>query len=115
MEDSTPLCSSEIAMLRDDYAIIEGLGASVVAISADTVESHDDFISRLGGIPFPLLSDSALEAGRAYDVMDDRRKRSRRAVFVIDQGGSIIHAEHWFQPGNSTQYEAIFLALGFQP
>ncbi|HET9477574.1 MAG TPA: peroxiredoxin family protein [Dehalococcoidia bacterium] len=113
-EDSTTLCSSEVAMLRDDYEIIRKLGAEVLAVSADTLESHADFARRIGGLPFPLASDTGLEAARAYGVVDDAGKRSRRAVFVIDTGGLIIHAERWFQPGNPAQFEAIFRALGFE-
>ena len=113
-EDDTPLCSSELSVLRDDYGIIEQLGAQLVAVSADTLESHGGFAQRLGGLAFPLASDERLEAARAYDVVDDSGKRSRRAVFVIDRGGKILHAERWFQPGNPSQYEAIFAALGFE-
>ena len=112
-EDNTPLCSNEVAMLRDDYDIIRELGAEVVAVSADGLESHADFAALTGGVPFPLLSDASLEAASAYGVVDDAGKRSRRAVFVIDTGGRILHAEPWFQPGNPGQYEAIFRALGF--
>ncbi len=112
-EDNTPLCSNEVAMLRDDCDIIRELGAEVVAVSADSLESHADFESRISGVPFPLLSDSGLEAARAYGVVDDAGKRSRRAAFVIDTGGRVLHAEPWFQPGNPGQYEAIFRALGF--
>ncbi len=114
-EDGTPLCSTELAMLRDDYGIIQELGASVAAASSDTLESHADFASRLGGVPFPLLSDVALKASSAYEVVDDMGKRCRRAIFVIDEGGRIVHAEPWFQPGKPAQYEAVFLALGFHP
>ena len=113
-EDNTPFCSNEIAMLRDDYDIIRELGAVVVAVSADSLESHADFEARLGGVPFALLSDAGLEAARAYGVIEDAGKRSRRAVFVIDAGGRILHAEPWFQPGNPGQYEAVFRALGFE-
>ena len=112
-EDNTPLCSSEIAMLRDDYAVIQELGAEVIAVSADSPGSHADFVRRIGGLPFPLASDTDLEAARAYGVLDDAGKRSRRAVFVIDVGGIILHAERWFQPGNASQFEALFRALGF--
>lgn len=113
-EDNTPLCSSEVAMLKDDYDIIKELGAEVVAVSADSIESHREFAERLGGLPFPLASDAGLEAARAYGVVDDAGKRSRRAVFVIDTGGTVLYAEPWFQPGNPDQYEAIFRALGFE-
>lgn len=113
-EDNTPLCSTEVAMLRDDYDVIRELGAEVVAVSADSLDTHAGFAARLGGLPFPLVSDAGLAAARAYGVVDDEGKRSRRAVFVIDAGGRVLHAEPWFQPGNPGQYEAIFRALGFE-
>ena len=113
-EDSTPLCSSEVSVLKEDYEIVRALGAEVVPVSADTLESHETFALELGGVPFPLASDERLEAARQYQVLGDDGKRSRRAVFVIDRGGKILHAVPWFQPGNPTQYEDIFKALGFE-
>jgi peroxiredoxin len=113
-EDATPLCSNEVSMLRDDYEMVRELEAEVIAVSADGIESHEAFADRLGGVPFPLASDERLEAARAFDVVDDAGKRSRRAVFVIDRGGEILHAERWFQPGNPGQYEAVFRALGIE-
>ena len=113
-EDATPLCSGEVATLKEDYDLIRELGAEVVAVSADSLASHEAFAQRLGGFPFPLASDSDLLATRLYDVLDDIGKRSRRAVFVIDRGGTILHAIGWYQPGNVTQYEEVFRALGFE-
>jgi len=102
-EDATPLCSGEVATLKEDYDLIRELGAEVVAVSADSLVSHEAFAQRLGGFPFPLASDSDLLATRLYDVLDDTGKRSRRAIFVIDRGGTILHAIGWYQPGNVTQ------------
>ena len=113
-EDATPLCSNEISMLKDDYEVVRELGAEVVAISADSIDSHRAFAERLGGVPFALTSDVKLDAAKAYDVVDDSGKRSRRAVFVLEQGGRIAHVERWFQPGNPGQYEAVFRALGLE-
>lgn len=113
-EDNTPLCSSEVSVLSDDYELVRDLNAEVVAVSADSLESHQEFSKKLGGVPFPLVSDENLEAARAYGVVDDARKRSQRAVFVIDKGGKILHAVPWFQPGNPSQYEDIFAALGLE-
>ena len=113
-EDATPLCSNEVSMLKDDYDVIRELGGEVIAVSADSLESHAAFVERLGGVPFPLASDQQLEAAKAFHAVDDSGKRSRRAVFVIDRGGKILHAEPWFQPGNPGQYEAIFRALGLE-
>jgi len=111
-EDATPLCSNEVSMLKNDYEVVRELGADLVAISADDVDSHREFAQRLGGVPFALASDEELQAAKAFDVVDDSGKRSRRAVFVIERGGRIAHVERWFQPGNPGQYEAIFRALG---
>jgi len=111
-EDATPICSSELSMLRDDYEVVRELGAEVIAVSVDSLDSHEAFAERLGGVPFPLASDETLEAAKAFDVVDDSGKRSRRAVFVIDRGGRVLHAERWLQPGNPSQYEAVFRALG---
>ncbi len=113
-EDNTPLCSSEVSVLKEDYELVQQLQAEVVAVSADSLDSHRDFAEKLGGVPFPLVSDENLKAARAYGVLDDAGKRSRRAVFVIDKGGKILHVVPWFQPGNPSQYEDIFAALGFE-
>ena len=45
-EDNTPLCSTEIGMLRDDYEVVRELSAEVVAVSSDPLESHRDFAER---------------------------------------------------------------------
>jgi peroxiredoxin Q/BCP len=113
-EDNTPLCSSEVSVLQEDYELVEHLQAEVVAVSPDSLDSHRDFAEELGGVPFPLVSDENLEAARAYGVLDDTGKRSRRAVFVIDKGGMILQVVPRFEPGNPNQYEAIFAALGFE-
>ena len=112
-EDNTPLCSSEISVLAEDYEIVQQLGAEIIGVSADSVVSHREFAAKMGGLPFPLASDEELAAAKAYDVIDDAQRRCRRAVFVIGRGGRILHAEPWFQPGNPTQYEEIFRAMGF--
>jgi peroxiredoxin Q/BCP len=113
-EDATPVCSSQLSMLKDDYDAVRELGASVLAVSADSLDSHRQFAERLGGLPFPLASDEDLTVARLYDVADEEAKRSRRAAFVVDEEGVITHAEPWFQPGNSAQFEAIFRALGLE-
>ena len=112
-EDATPTCENEIAMLKDAHEMLREFGARVVAISSDSIESHSAFAQRLGGVPFALASDAALEMARAYGVIDDGDpRRSRRAIFVIDRDGAVMLALPHFQPGNLSQVEAIFAALG---
>lgn len=111
-EDGTPTCSTQVSMLKDDYAIVREFGATVLAVSADSLESHRAFIERLGGVPFPIGSDESLELASAYGVADEEAKRCQRAVFVIDETGMVTHSQPWFQPSNANQYQAIFAALG---
>jgi peroxiredoxin len=113
-EDNTPTCSSEVATLKEAYPLLEEAGVAVVAVSADSLESHASFSERLGGLPFPLAADTELMAATRYGVVDDTGKRSLRAVFIIDKGGKIIHAIPWFNPSNFGQMEEIFQALGIE-
>jgi peroxiredoxin Q/BCP len=111
-EDGTPGCSQELRQLMAEYETIRAAGAEVVAVSADSLEAHRAFCRALGGCPFPLVSDPELVAARLYDVVGEDGKRSRRAVFVIDRGGRIIHQIPWYQPESTAQFLGIFEALG---
>ena len=113
VEDATPSCETELLMLRDSFEMLGQFGAEVLAVSADSLESHAAFIERLGGLPFPLAADASLAAARAYGVIDEADpKRSRRAIFVIDRDGTLLLALPHFQPNNLAHVEAIFRALG---
>ena len=114
-EDATPTCSTEVAALKDAYETLRELGADVIAVSADSVESHRAFAERLGGVPFPLASDGELRVARAYDVVaEDDPRRSRRALFVIEQDGVIAYAANPFSPNSLSQLEGAFRALGLE-
>jgi len=110
-EDATPTCSSQVSALKNDFDLILELGASVLAVSADSLESHKGFVESLGGLPFPLVSDTDLQAAKAFGVADESGKRSRRAIFVVEDG-LIRLAIPWFNPSNSQQYQQVFEALG---
>ena len=112
-EDGTPSCQTEVSVLKDAHDLLREYGVSVVAVSADPIASHEAFAERLGGVPFPLASDEQLIGARAYGVVSEEdARRSARAVFVIDRDGVVLLALPHFQPGNLSQIEAIFNALG---
>jgi peroxiredoxin Q/BCP len=114
-EDGTPSCRTQVAMLKDAHEMIGEFGARVLAVSADSLETHRAFAEQLGSVPFALASDSSLAAARAYGVVDEGdARRSRRAVFVIGADGIVALALPHFQPGNIAQFEAIFAALGME-
>lgn len=111
VEDGTPACTRAIRTFSDEYYPFIEAGAEVVAVSADSLESHQAFVEKLGDVPFPLVADTELEAARLYGVVDETGRRSRRAVFVIDQGGRIRHVVPWYNPNNPAQYFEVVEAL----
>ena len=86
----------------------------MLGLSVDTVQSHHTFCERLDGCPFPLLSDPDLEVARLYDVLGEDGRKSRRAIYIIDVEGTIVHKIPWYQPGNMGQYMEVFQALGLE-
>ena len=114
MEDKTPGCTQMLSALQGEYDTIRELDAEVIAISADSLDSHDAFSESLGGCPFPLASDADLKVASAYGALADDGKGMVRAVFVVDKDGRIVHIIPWFQPGNTGQFFEIFQALGLE-
>ena len=114
MEDKTPGCTQMLSALQGEYDTIRELDAEVIAISADSLDSHDAFSESLGGCPFPLASDADLKVASAYDALADDGKGMVRAVFVVDNDGRIMHSIPWFQPGSTAQFFEIFQALGLE-
>lgn len=71
--------------------------AVLLAVSADTVESHCAFAEQLGA-PFRLLADPGLDAVAAYGVELKIRDMTiaKRATFVIDPDGKIAWLDRDF-------------------
>src|SRR5262249_33829750 len=69
-EDSTPLCTRELAPFVNDHSELAALGAAVLAIGSDDLESHGEFARRFA-IPFPLATDANLAVARALGVADE--------------------------------------------
>lgn len=109
-EDATPACTAQLCAFRDDFELIEELGARVAAISSDDVASHRRF-SEAHEFPFPLFSDPDLAAATAFGVVDDDGKRARRAAFVAVDG-VIALAIPLYQPSHLDHYMSVFAALG---
>ncbi|MYE53751.1 MAG: redoxin domain-containing protein [Chloroflexi bacterium] len=113
-EDKTPGCTQMLSVLQGEYDTIRELDAEVIAIGADSLDSHEAFSESLGGCPFPIASDSGLSVATTYGALADDGKGMVRAVFVVDKGGRIAHSIPWFQPGSTAQFFEIFQALGLE-
>ena len=93
-KDDTPGCTAESCSFRDmrqDYADI---GAEILGVSLDDVESHRRFAEKFK-LPFPLLSDVDARVSTEYGVYKEKNfygKKSmgiERTTFVIDKTGTI--------------------------
>jgi thioredoxin-dependent peroxiredoxin len=87
--DETPVCTKQFCSYRDTG--LEGLGATVVGISAQDLESHQRFTTH-HGLTVPLLADADKKVAKAYGVSVPV-VGTRRAVFVVDEGG-ILRFRH---------------------
>ena len=82
-DDFSPVCTAEACAFRDSYEGISTVGAQIVGVSPQGVESHRRF-SNSFSIPFPLLSDPRKKVIRAYGVDGPLGFGVRRATFLID-------------------------------
>ncbi|MEO7427979.1 MAG: peroxiredoxin [Acidimicrobiales bacterium] len=89
--DSTPVCTRQLNAYTEDIASFEDAGAQVLAISPQSVQSHDDFSCKQGGFGFPLLADTDKAVGEAYGILGPLGFY-RRSAFVIDAEGVVRYA-----------------------
>jgi thioredoxin-dependent peroxiredoxin len=89
--DSTPVCTRQLNSYTEDIASFTAAGAQVLAISPQSVQSHDDFSCQQGGFAFPLLADTDKAVGEAYGILGPLGFY-RRSAFVVDAGGVVRYA-----------------------
>ena len=87
-KDRTPGCTAEAGAFRESYAKFAELGAEVVGISSDSLESHKGFAD-VCDLPFKILSDPDGEVRRKYGVSSSMGLIPGRVTFVIDKGGAV--------------------------
>ncbi len=86
--DDTPVCTEQLTTYTQDVDRFARLGAQVLAISPQSLASHDSFSGRNGGFGFPLLADEDRSVGEAYGIVGPLGFY-RRSVFVVDEVGVI--------------------------
>ena len=87
-KDETPGCTKEACTFRDNWDEIGELGAKVLGVSSDSVESHKAFKEHRK-LQFTLVSDPDGKIREKYDAKG--RLIPDRVTYVIDSGGQITH------------------------
>ena len=86
--DFTAVCTRQFCSYRDQGERLDELGAEVLGISPQSVDSHERFTQEKS-LNVPLLADEDKEVARAYGVVAG--PMVRRAIFVIDEEGIVRH------------------------
>lgn len=113
-KDDTPGCTKEACAFRDAHAELKALGAVVLGVSADGVESHRRFAEKYG-LNFPLLADPEKAVIRAYGAWGKKNLYGRvyegvmRYTFLIDPEGRI--ARVWKKVKPATHAQEVAAAL----
>ena len=88
------------------------MNCEILNISADPAPSLKGWAEKLGGVPFPLLSDYWPHGtiGKAYGVFNEERGLDMRSAFVIDSQGVIRYAKS-YAPGTIPTSEEMLAEL----
>jgi thioredoxin-dependent peroxiredoxin len=86
--DFTPTCTKQFCSYRDQGDRLDQLGAPMLGISPQSVDSHERFMQE-ESLNVPLLADEDKSVARAYGVLAG--PLVRRAVFILDEQGIVRH------------------------
>lgn len=116
--DDTPGCTREACAFRDQQAPLKKLGAIVLGVSADSIESHASFRDKFQ-LNFPLLSDADHSLAEKYGAWREKNlygKKSmgiQRSTFLIDASGKV--AKVWKKVNVDGHDEQVLDALKALP
>lgn len=111
----TGVCTKEMCTFRDSLGQLSGIGAQVVAISADTPFSNKAFAEQ-HGLTFPALSDYGREVIKAFGIAFPDLAGlkgltvAKRSVFVLDRQGIVRYAWVSEDPKKEPDYAEVIRA-----
>lgn len=105
----TPICTIETARFRDNYAELSDLGAEVIGVSTDRLDTQCEF-GRRQQVNFPLLADPERRIASAYGVLWPLLPRARRVTFVIAET-RLIELVVWHEFQVSKHLDSVLLHL----
>src|SRR5262249_36155394 len=93
--DFSLVCPTELVGLSQRFEEFGDHGCALLGISGDSVESHERWIATprvqggLGGLNFPLASDSDGAVARNYGVYHEGLDVAMRGLFIVDPAGVV--------------------------
>jgi thioredoxin-dependent peroxiredoxin len=111
--DNTMVCKKQFCSYRDRPDAFAALGATIVGISAQDVESHEGFMEK-DGLTVPLLADIGGAVAKSYSAWGGRLG-TKRAVIVIDEDGIVRHRHDHLLGLDYQSVDDLKAALGTLP
>jgi len=114
-KDDTPGCTREACAFRDRSSELADLGAVVLGVSPDDVESHGKFRDKFH-LNFPLLADVGHKVADQYGAWREKNMYGKvsmgiqRSTFLIDAAGKVRKA--WKKVSVDGHDEEVLKALG---
>lgn len=102
-KDDTPGCTIEACAIRDQFKDFGTIGAVVLGVSTDSVESHKKFADKFE-LPFTLLADPTKEVVGPYGVFGEKKFMGKtymgvkRTSFLIAPDGTIAKVYEGVKP-----------------
>jgi len=90
VKDFTIGCTAETRKFGEDYEEFKKIGAEIIGVSSDTVETHGSFASECHA-PFLLLSDRGARVRSLYGVEASLGLIPGRVTYIIDKNGIVRH------------------------
>lgn len=112
-KDNTPGCTREACDFRDNFELLKDK-ATVVGISADSIESHKKFKEKYG-LPFPLLSDEGKTVIKKFRSFGKKSLYGKiiegiiRSTFIIGNDKRIL--KHWHKVSPKGHVQEVLEAL----
>ena len=110
------ICDQEMCIFEDRLAKLNNAQSKVLGISPDSPFANAKF-AEVNGVTFPLLSDLHLNATKQYNVEFENfafiegYTVCNRAVFVIDEEGTVIYEWIAENPGVQPDYDEVMATL----
>jgi peroxiredoxin Q/BCP len=107
--DFTPVCTRQLTHYEDKRQELIATGATMWAISKDTLEKHER-MAKSYALTIPLLSDTDSEVAASYGVRS-LLGSARRSIFIIDRAGKVRYRHEDPLSLSYRSVEDILLAL----
>jgi peroxiredoxin Q/BCP len=95
--DNTPGCTTEACAFRDRKGEIAALGAKILGVSTDDLDSHVKFRDKFS-LNYPLLADTGHNVAEQYGAWREKVRYGKkslgvqRSTFLIDANGTVRRA-----------------------